>query len=164
MSGIISIKGNVKYQITLDPSVWIFDDRRVDLDTYFDKSQTTKQEEAYEKKLGKYWDREIQEGSVAPPTLRTERKYDREKLLTGSFGIPFEPFLNNSEPYDTSELLIIESTNGNITVPLQEGKNLILGFSKNGKPLREDGPVHVYFKDGSNQNNPIRNVTGFTVK
>ncbi len=35
METIIPIKGAVKYKITLDPTVWIFDDRRLDLTTYF---------------------------------------------------------------------------------------------------------------------------------
>ena len=33
---------------------------------------------------------------------------------------------------------------------------MILCFSNNGKPLKEDGPVHVYFGDGSNKQNPIK--------
>ena len=37
MESIIPIKGKVKYKLTLDPSVWIFDDRRIDLKTYFTK-------------------------------------------------------------------------------------------------------------------------------
>ena len=40
-----------------------------------------------------------------------------------------------------------------MTLPLETVKNAILGFSKEGKPLKEDGPVHLYFNDGSNQQN-----------
>ena len=29
------IKGKVKFTITLDPSVWIFDERKADLDYFF---------------------------------------------------------------------------------------------------------------------------------
>ena len=32
---IIPIKGAVKFTITLDPTVWIFDDRKIDLDDIF---------------------------------------------------------------------------------------------------------------------------------
>ena len=35
MEIIIPIKGAVTYQLTLDPTVWIFDDRKLDLKTYF---------------------------------------------------------------------------------------------------------------------------------
>ena len=40
-----------------------------------------------------------------------------------------------------------------MTLPLETVKNAILGFSKEGKPLKEDGYVHLYFNDGSNQQN-----------
>ncbi len=44
---IMQIKGKVKFPITLDIGTWIFDDRKVDLDTYFDEEkQETSQEEA----------------------------------------------------------------------------------------------------------------------
>ena len=35
METIIPITGAVTYQLTLDPTVWIFDDRKLDLNTYF---------------------------------------------------------------------------------------------------------------------------------
>jgi hypothetical protein len=48
MENILIIAGNVKYTITLDPGVWIFDDRRVDLTTYFSQvTETTNSDEAY---------------------------------------------------------------------------------------------------------------------
>ena len=37
MENIVDIKGKVKYKITLDPSVWIFDDRKADLDSFFEQ-------------------------------------------------------------------------------------------------------------------------------
>lgn len=89
MSDIILITGNVKFTITLDPGVWIFDDRKIDLNTYFAKSShdplpNGKQEEKEEiRKLSAFWDREIQEGAVFPPTLKTEKRFLKEKLLQG---------------------------------------------------------------------------------
>ena len=50
-----------------------------------------------------------------------------------------------------------------MTLPLETVKNAILGFSKEGKPLKEDVLVHLYFNDGSNQQNPIRNIRKFTI-
>ena len=35
MDTIIQITGNVNFAITLDASTWIFDDRKLDLNTYF---------------------------------------------------------------------------------------------------------------------------------
>ncbi|WAA11094.1 peptidyl-prolyl cis-trans isomerase [Fervidibacillus albus] len=165
MGNILEIKGNVSYKITLDPGVWIFDDRRVDLTNYFQKNTVQSSEkENYEEKISKYWNREIREGSVSPPTLNSEKTFEKEKVLTGSFGIPIEPFINNAEPNPNAKTLVIETVFDKMPIPLEKGKEVILGFSKNGKPLKEDGPVHVYFGDGSNQHAPITHVTGFTIE
>ncbi|TYR79908.1 peptidyl-prolyl cis-trans isomerase [Priestia megaterium] len=159
MNSFIRLQGNVRYKLTLDPGVWIFDDRKVDLTTYFDEEE--KKEDAnvaYTKAVSKHWDREIQEGAVFPPTLKTEKKFEKQKLLTGTFGIPFEPFLGNAEPNEQAQTVTFITDTGSISFPLEEAKTLIFGFSKEGKPLREDGPIHVYKKDGSNRKEPIKNV------
>lgn len=166
MSDIIQIKGNVKYSITLDPGVWIFDDRRIDLNTYFDFGQNTKEDmkEDSIEKTAKQWQREIQEGAVSPPTLKTERKFEKEKVLTGTFAMPFEPFLNNAEPFDEANTVVFETETGEVKVPLEKARKCIFGFSKDGKPLKEDGPIHVYFGDGSNKDNPIKKVKSIIVQ
>ncbi|MFF2445987.1 peptidyl-prolyl cis-trans isomerase [Neobacillus sp. NPDC058068] len=165
MENIIIISGKVKYTITLEPSVWIFDDRRIDLTTYFSINKVISNSlEDYTKAVSKHWDREIMEGAIYPPTLKTEKKFEKEKVLTGTFGIPFKPFLVNSEPADDAHTLVIHSTDGDYEVLLERAFDLILAFSDTGKPLNADGPVHVYFGDGSNQQDPIKNVRGFTVK
>ncbi|MEW8971818.1 MAG: peptidyl-prolyl cis-trans isomerase [Mesobacillus sp.] len=166
METIIPITGRVKYKITLDPGVWIFDDRKVDLNTYFSENQKTDDAlEEYTKSVSKHWDREIMEGAVYPPTLKTEVKFEKEKVLTGTFGIPFKPFLVNSEPDVTAKTVVIEyGDDDQVALPMEEASRIILGFSKDGKPLKEDGPLHVYYQDGSNKENPIKNVTGFKVE
>ncbi|MBG9546136.1 molybdopterin-binding protein [Cytobacillus firmus] len=165
MENIIAFKGNVKYQITLDPGVWIFDDRRLDLTTYFMHENIRKNElEEYTKAVSKHWDREIMEGAVFPPTLKTEKKFEKEKVLRGTFGIPFKPFLMNAEPDESAEIVVIESEDGETRLTLSEAEELILGFSKDGKPLKEDGPVHAYLGDGSNYNSPIKRVKAFRVE
>lgn len=165
MDNIILMTGKVNFTITLDPGVWIFDDRRVDLNTYFlENNHITDELEEYKKAVSKHWDREIMEGAVFPPTLKTEKKYEKEKVLTGTFGIPFKPFLENAEPKSDAKVLVISSADGDYEIPIGNAYDLILGFSDNGKPLSEDGPVHVYYGDGSNQKSPIKHVTGFIVK
>lgn len=166
METIIPIKGKVKYKITLDPGVWIFDDRKVDLNTYFSEDQERGNAlEEYTKSISKHWDREIMEGAVYPPTLKTEVKFEKEKVLTGTFGIPLKPFLVNAEPEQTAKNVVIEyGKNDQVSLSLEKASGLILGFSKDGKPLKEDGPLHVYYQDGSNKENPIKNVTGFTIE
>lgn len=165
MENIIIISGETKFSITLDPGVWIFDDRKIELTTFFSKQQeVTNELEAYTRSVSKHWDREIIEGAVFPPTLRTEKKYEKEKVLTGTFGIPFKPFLANAEPKQNAMKVIVKTVNEEHEIPLDIAKELILAFSDAGKPLTSDGPIHVYFGDGSNKGNPIKNVREFIVK
>jgi hypothetical protein len=162
---IMPINGEVNYTITLDPTVWIFDDRKVDLDTYFEETNVEHDElEEYTKNISKHWSREIQEGATYPPTLKTEKKYLKEKILTGTFAIPFLPFLENAEPKEGASKLIINTENDSFSFELETASQLLLGFSNKGKPLTEDGPVYIYFKDGSNKQNPIKRVTSFTIE
>lgn len=164
MADIVQVKGKVRYKITLDPSVWIFDDRIIDLDTYFTEPKRTEQEVDEEKKLAESWGRELKEGAAPPQPKKQKTKFPKEKLLSGSFGIPLAPFLDHAEPEEGSRTLIVETKNGQHSFPLKEGREFILAFAKNGKPLREDGPVHILFPDGSNKENPIKHVTGFLVE
>jgi hypothetical protein len=165
MENIIIISGKVKYSITLDPGVWIFDDRRVDLTTFFStKLESTNSLDEYTKAVSKHWDREIMEGAIYPPTLKSEKKFEKEKVLTGTFGIPLKPFLLNSEPARDANTFVIQSTEGEYEYPLETAYDFILGFSDKGKPLTLDGPVHVYLGDGSNQQSPIKNIKGFIIK
>ncbi|MCH1623926.1 peptidyl-prolyl cis-trans isomerase [Fredinandcohnia quinoae] len=165
MSSIIMLEGNTKYKITLDPGVWIFDDRRIDLTTYFENGQIDKDElNEYTKAVSRQWDREIQEGAIFPPTLKSEKRFEKEKVLTGTFAIPFRDFLNNAEPNVNAESFVILLQESEITIPLETAYEAILGFSKDGKPLLEDGPVHFYFGDGTNKLEPIKNIIKFIVK
>jgi hypothetical protein len=165
VENIINISGKVKYSITLDPSVWIFDDRKIDLNTYFDFAQDDDKDELteYKKAISKQWDREIIEGAKVPVTHKPVHKYEKEKMLTGTFGMSLKPFLTNAEPDEHAKSLIIVSRNQEVEVPLEEAYQLILGFSIDGKPLKDDGPVHVYFADGSNKETPIKNVIGLRI-
>lgn len=165
MENIIPIQGKVTFTITLDPGVWIFDDRRVDLKTYFEGSQKVEDDlEEYKKSMSKHWDREIMEGAVFPPTLKTEKKFEKEKVLTGTFGIPIKPFLKNAEVKEDAKYLTLVTSDGDVTMPLEVGQELILGFSKDGKPLTSDGPVYAYYGDGSNKHQPIKNIRAVAIK
>lgn len=165
MENIILLNGKVNYAITLDPSVWIFDDRRKDLNTIFTNQEEKIDElEEYKKSVSKHWDREIMEGAIYPPTLKTEKKYEKEKMITGTFCMPLKPFLDNAQVLDDARHLIIETKEGEVKVPLEVAEEMVLGFSKDGKPLKEDGPVHCYYGDGSNAENPIKDVRVFRVE
>ncbi|WP_442599358.1 peptidyl-prolyl cis-trans isomerase [Neobacillus sp. D3-1R] len=162
---IVMINGKVNYSITLDPSVWIFDDRKIDIDTYFYTEKKEKNElEEYTKEVSSHWDREIREGAILPPTIGTEKKYMKEKVISGSFAIPFRPFLTNAAPLEDATKLIVVTEDNQIEMGIDTAFNLIIGFSKNGKPLSEDGPIHVYFGDGSNLDAPIKYVKEFRIE
>ncbi|HWO74841.1 MAG TPA: peptidyl-prolyl cis-trans isomerase [Bacillus sp. (in: firmicutes)] len=161
MDFIIQLKGNVRFPLTLDPTVWIFDDRKLDLD---ETTQETKEEKDFTEVLSKNWEKEIMEGAVSPPTIKSEKKFLKEKILNGTFAMPFKPFLENAEPNKDASQLIVETKDGEIALPLAEANNILLKFSHQGKPLKEDGPVHVIYGDRSNFENPIKNVKAFIVK
>ncbi|MBK5489205.1 peptidyl-prolyl cis-trans isomerase [Bacillus sp. TH17] len=164
MSEILFINGKVRFSITIDPTVWIFDDRKIDLTTYFDETREDSSElETYLKHTSEHWDREIRDGAAFPPIQQSVKKYKKEQLINGTFGIPLHPFLKNAEILEDATHVEIATTDNTITLPLETAHKAILGFSKEGKPLREDGPVHLYFHDGSNRQNPIRNIRKFTI-
>ena len=60
--------------------------------------------------------------------------------------------------------VVIETIEGEHIFSLEDLDKLLLKFSHKGKPLREDGPVHILKKDGSNINAPIKFVTAFRVE
>ncbi|HEX6922861.1 MAG TPA: peptidyl-prolyl cis-trans isomerase [Bacillales bacterium] len=139
MPDIILLTGNLNYNLTLDPSSWLFDDRKFDLDQYFKEPHDLDH----------------------PP-----KKYKKRDLLKENytFGIPLKPFLENAQPKPEAETLVIETKNGDQhKVPFEEAKSAVLGFSKEGKFLNEDGPAHFYYGDGSNRNNPVTEITKFVV-
>jgi hypothetical protein len=166
MTSIIPIKGAVKFQITIDPTVWIFDDRRIDLTTYFaEEKQMVNADEKYLKDVGAHWSREIMEGAVFPPTLKTERKFDRKGMMTGTFGMEISPFLKNAEILPEATTVVFESATGEeYSFSIDEAKTFIFKFSQDGKPVTEEGPVHLLFADGSNVNNPITQIVAIRVQ
>ncbi|MFX3674236.1 MAG: peptidyl-prolyl cis-trans isomerase [Paenisporosarcina sp.] len=166
MERIIPIKGKVAFNITLDPSVWIFDDRRIDLTTFFTDAHIEKDELIeYTKNMSAHWSREIMEGATYPPTLKTEKKYEKTKMLTGTFGIYLKHFLKNAEVKDDATTVVLETASGDeYRYSLTEAESIIFKFSQEGKQLVDDGPVYAMLEDGSNLNNPIKHVNAVRVE
>lgn len=168
MEFIIPFKGEVTYKLTLDPTVWIFDDRKLDLKTFFTEEHVDKDDlEEYKRGMGEHWSREIMEGATVPPTLNSEKKYKRQEkqdMLTGTFGMRFQPFLENAEPASGASKVVFETASGEHDFPIEDAKQLIFKFSQDGKPLREDGPVHILLPDGSNADQPITHVSAIRVE
>jgi hypothetical protein len=166
MDFIVALNGKVNYPLTLDPGVWIFDERKEDLNTLFDlKDSKDSEQERYLKDVSAHWDRELQEGAIPPSEVEKRPKTTlKEKLLTGSFAISLSYFIYNAEPLPDAKIVVVQTKDGNVEISLSEAQSGYLGFSLNGKPLREDGPVHFYYGDGRNKNNPIKNITGFSIQ
>lgn len=160
MQTVIQITGNVRHSITLDPGIWIFDDRRIDLNAFFTKDYVEKDElEEYKKNIGKHWSREIMEGATFPPTLETEKAFEQSKDITGTYGIYLHHFLKNATPNeDATSIIFVTQDDEKFSYPLDMTEEFILKYSNEGQPIREDGPVHILLKDGSNKEQPIKRV------
>ena len=164
METIIPIKGKVTYPITLDASVWIFDDRKIELEEFlkFNDDSTEEIENDYNKVQAERWERE--RTGIKPPINQSIKRFEKERILQGSYVIPLEPFLLNAEPLNEGNHVQLEATTGEQHVlSINEALNGFLGFALNGKPLKEDGPVHFYYGDGSNASSPYKNITSISV-
>ncbi|HET7657395.1 MAG TPA: peptidyl-prolyl cis-trans isomerase [Bacillales bacterium] len=140
MPDIIVLTGNVNYTLTLDPSSWLFDDRKFELEPYFEEPHDLDN----------------------PP-----RKFNKRDLLLKdyTFAVPFKPFLENAEPKPESAKLIVETQSGEThELSMEQAKKGILAFTKAGKFLKEDGPAHFYLGDGSNRKQPIKEIAKLVVK
>lgn len=147
MTQIVQVTGKVKFPIVLDPSSWIFDNRKIEWNDYIEQRVTI--DDVIENK------KDERAGSAVPRLVEVKVKYDKERWLTDSFVIPVAPFLNNSEPEPDSQTVCFERSQGDtVRIPLDVFKEGVLVFSKNGKILQEDGPLQFCnlkdFKD-----NPI---------
>ncbi len=165
MSGVIQFSGDIQFKLTIDPSVWIFDDRKIELEQCFyimDKI-TEEDNEAYTEKMSKQWEEATTEGAkIYPPVNKSVGGRDRDKLLSSSFVMPIRPFIENAEPHNNvKKVEILQKDGSSIEVDFLKIKTAFLCFSMDGKPLTEDGPVHLYFKDGSNKEDPIKNIQSF---
>lgn len=134
---IIQLTGNVRYQITLDPSTWIFDDRKIKLEDLIrqssDNEEITFVDEAE-------WNRQIIEGTTKPPTLKSEKKHKKRELLESSFVINLAPFLEYAEAYDNEDAIIkFVHNDGETELAYKDRETFYAHFSNEGKRLHPDG-------------------------
>lgn len=163
MENIVPIKGNVKYSITLDPGVWILDDRKIKLEDHFTNNTNDDQLLAdYTKAISKHWDKEIIEGNEPPSKKQPKKKFIKEELTTETYAIHFHYFLQNSEPFESASEVILQTSNNDVSFPIEEAKKFVLCFSDKGKALKDDGPIHVYY--GKDENKKITHVKAFLIK
>ncbi|MCD8509245.1 MAG: peptidyl-prolyl cis-trans isomerase [Bacillus sp. (in: Bacteria)] len=154
---ILTISGQVNHTITIDPGVWIFDERKVDLDTYFSQENKNHQDQELEN-LSRAWDKQRKEGAIALSNgnVVTSNKKD---LTEKSFGVPLYPFIKNANPTPNATTVVFKRSIGeDFQCSLEEAMEGIAGFSNNGNPLKENGPIHFYYRDGSNKDNPVTHI------
>lgn len=155
---IVQLTGNINYKITLDPTVWIFDDRKVLLEEAFIKKDKKIDEPDKLKQQAERWSHEVNQQRVRPPVNKSINRFEKEKILVSSYVMPIDDFLENSEVKEDAKACTLVTSEGQVEITLDELKHSYLLFAIKGKPLQEDGPVHLLFKDGSNKDNPIKGI------
>lgn len=158
---IVQITGNIKYPITLDPTVWIFDDRKVILEEAFSNKQNDEKDSL---KMADRWSQEIYHAKIRPPVNKSINRFEREKILKNSYVMPIKEFLSHAEIYSSANNAVLKTINGDISISLSDLQASFLLFANKGQPLKGDGPVHMYFGDGSNIDSPIKGVQEIKIK
>lgn len=156
---IVPITGNIAYKITLDPTVWIFDDRKILLEEAFSNKVNKEPDEEDElEQSAQRWNRAVNQHKIKPPINKSISRFEREKILVNSYVMPIGEFVNYAEIKDTATDVTLSTKNGEIKISLDDLRNCYLLFAIEGKPLKEDGPVHLFYQDGSNKDEPITGV------
>ena len=137
---IILIKGNIKYPLTLDPSVWIFDDRKIPFENFLTGKDDTKD---CEEKYNSY------EQKIKPPVQASLEKFKQAGPGSGSYIMPLKPFIERSEPAIASNNAILLSNNNTLIAELSinELMESALLFAIEGKQISEGGPGHLYLSN-----------------
>ncbi|MFC7372031.1 peptidyl-prolyl cis-trans isomerase [Fictibacillus iocasae] len=162
MEFILYLKGNVAHPLTIDPSVWIFDERKILVSDIGRLNGLEDADTLYLKDVSSHWDREITKGAELPSDKAKESGMTKkEYLLQNSFAMPLAPFIKNAEPAERARAVIIQGKDQTETISLDDAARCYLAFSENGKPLKEDGPIHVYFPDSSKP--PMKHIIGFEI-
>ncbi|MFC4617213.1 peptidyl-prolyl cis-trans isomerase [Camelliibacillus cellulosilyticus] len=141
MLSVVPLAGSVKYRLTLDPSSWIFDDRKIALEDFLNDTfdlDAFLEEQADERA-----------GAAMPRLATGRRRYKKEEWLERSFVMPIKIFLKNAEPGQTAKTMVLICKDGSeVTCPLAEAESGVLQFSENGKLLQDKGPL-IFIKKNS---------------
>src|SRR5699024_8559161 len=162
---IIQLKGQVEFPIKLDPPVGIFEVRKVLLEDVFKErvektevNQAKKQEELLNKKTNS-------KKIIKNPVNKSLNREEREKALKQSFVMPIKDFLDTAkiDATATAARLLIPGDD-DCVITIDQLYNASLLFAIDGKPIRENGPVHLFFGDGSNQDSPIKGIKQIVIE
>src|SRR5699024_8557040 len=118
---IVQLSGNVNYNITLDPTVWIFDDRKILLEEILDESVEKTENDADEvKKAAERHNQEVDRESVKPPVNKSLTKFERENNLKNSYVMPLHEFLLHAEIKSDSKNATLTTIYGPVNISLHE--------------------------------------------
>jgi hypothetical protein len=155
---IIQLSGKVTYPITLDPTVWIFDDRKIMLEEAFiDRVQEPEEDPL--KKSAELFNQEIySQKQIKPPVNKSLNRYEKEQALIHSFVMPIRDFIETAEMRQDAKHARLKTDDEDIIITTSQLLSAYFLFAINGKVIKDDGPVHVYFGDGSNQAHPFKGI------
>jgi len=152
---VITITGNIQYPITLDPSVWIFDDRKVHLNCD-DKTQN-KYHQKQQKDIKQY--QQINK----PPVQKSLQYTKQSELLSYSYYMPLKDFILRTEPSHVATSAILATKSGKQTITLTELLNSNALFSKNGKQIIKDGPIYLFKESDIHFEFPIKGISSIYI-
>src|SRR5690554_2242321 len=110
---IVQVRGNVKCPITLDPTVWIFDDPKILLEVFLEKGVNAAEDEALND------DQDLQQ-KTKPPVNLSLTKYEREKALENRYIMPMKELLNNSEQEENVVSAILHTDHSDVEISFSE--------------------------------------------
>lgn len=148
MKKLIQIKGNTKFNITLDATTWIFDDRKVKIEDLEQGIFNGEKPIEFENNVA--WNRAILEGATNPPTLNSETTYKRRSFLKDTYVINAMPFIKNAEPNESATKVVLKNNQDSIEIPIEQWPYLFFQFSKEGKMIYKDGKIDAFTYDQEN--------------
>ncbi|QXE02975.1 hypothetical protein [Terribacillus sp. DMT04] len=147
---IITLTGKVEFPLTLDPSVWIFDDRKVLFENAFKEAEPDPDTEE------KHWDRSIYQQKMKPPINKSLTREERKKALENSYVMPIADFIATANVHDDATHAVFVTETGEESVGLDDFKESMFLFAVDGRSIKETGPAHCYLPSKKEQ--PIKAI------
>src|SRR5699024_1456709 len=107
------------YPITLDPTVWIFDDRKIEFEHAFQHPEETQEDDELERASERF-SREVFQQSAKPPVNRSIKKFEREKILKSTYVMPLGDFITNAQIKPDAENATLVTKEKDVTISLAE--------------------------------------------
>src|SRR5690625_7115119 len=146
---IVQLAGNVGYPITLDPTVWIFDDRKVLFEEAFIKKEESTH--TYERneldEAAERWNRAIHLSDARPPVNKSITRFEREKILKNSYVMPIQEFIVHAEVADDAKDVTLITDDKDVLISLVQLRNFYLFFVIKRKSIKVNDLVILYITD-----------------